>query len=176
MNVRERINWYRLRCAELQEQLDKAGGIARHEYWRLEYFRDPYLLLVSDAELKQRFFDVYQNMEEYNEEGLLGPDRRLLENQDETLFSAFAHLMEEIQARFGGLSQEYFEEGRERTERYRRDGEMLGVAMFRGKPIKQRGSIVKFTKKQFAEEMINDGKILLSPASFYADGSLLKSM
>jgi hypothetical protein len=176
MNVRERLNWYKLRYAELQEQLDKAGGIVRHEFWRLEYFRDPYLLFVSDAELKQRFFDVNQNMEEYNEEGLLSFDRRLLEKRDETLISAFAHMIEEIQARFGGLPQDFFEEGRERTERYRRDGEMLGVTMFRGKPIKHRGSIVKFTKKQFAEEMMNDGKILLSPASFYADGSLLKSM
>lgn len=176
MNTHERLSWYKIRLAELQAKIDVAGGLARHEFWRLEYYRDPYLLLISNAELKQRFFDVNQNMEEYDEDGRLGPDRRLLENRDYTLMSAFTHLMEEYQARFGGLRQELFEEAIERMQRYRRNGEMPGVTMFRGKPIKLRGSIVKFTKRQFAKKMMQNGEILLSPASFYADGSLLKSI
>lgn len=176
MNINDRLGWYNLRRTELQEKLDAAGGIARHDFWRLEYYRDPYLVLISDAELKQRFFDVFQNMEEFDERGRLGIDRRLIENRDETLLSAYTHLMEEDQSRFGGFRQELLEEAQKRMQRWRQDGEMLGVTMFRGKPIKLRGSIIKFTKKRFAQEMMENGTMQLSRATYYAERSLLKSM
>ena len=156
--------------------LTEKGGIPWHDFWRLEYFRNPYLLLVAEPELRQRFFDVNANMEEFDEEGRIGPDRRLIEKRDGTLFCAFTQFIEEYQARHGGMTSDLSVEGRARMERYFGSGEMRGVSMFRGRPLQIRGSIVKFTKQQFAADMLKHGAILLSPASYYSSGGLLKSM
>jgi hypothetical protein len=59
---------------------------------------------------------------------------------------------------------------------YFADGEPIGVKLFRNREVAPKQCLVKFTRKGFAEDMFKFGRIRISPASYYADGSLIKAV
>ena len=168
------MSWYEQRILEIEALDATKGGVPRHEYWRYEYYRNPYLLLVTDTELRQRFIDLHGNVVGLTEEGKIAPDPQVFEKKD-IIASGWTQAVEALNAR-GGLSQDLISDANREISKYFESGLPPGVQLFSGRPRILANSVVKFSKREFLEPMRNLGRIRLVPASFYSRGSLLKSM
>lgn len=174
MHIPDILNWYGIRAAELGKEMREKGGIERHQSWRLEYYENPYLLLVSDEELQQRFIDLHANVVELNEDGKIVP-HPMISHLDDLIWRNWTQAVEAFNSR-GGLQGDLIGKANTEIGKYFRDGEPPGVAMFKGMPRVLKDHIVKFSERKHLEPMLRFGRIRLLPASGYRNGNLLKSM
>lgn len=147
------LAYYRQRLDELEQEANQKGGmLPRHEWWRVEYYRNPYLLLVSDAELHDRFVDIMANSSFINKEGKISPTREMFSGRA-MLGSAFTHAIEAMNSR-GGVSFNSAQAGQRTLSKYFENGTPIGVRMFQDKPTVQGNSIVKFSKARYARALL----------------------
>lgn len=175
MDIEQTLSWYEHRKVEIQAEYEaNSGQLVRHEFWRLEYYNNPYLLLCSYEEIHQRFIDIFANVCGLTKEGKIAPYPDEMDG-DNAMFRAFTQILEACNSR-GGLQPDMIEKGRKEILKYFADGEPKGVRMFGDLPTKQSNTIVRYSSKKYLETMLDQGVIRLSPASAYSKGSLLKSM
>ncbi|MGJ5621022.1 hypothetical protein [Sulfitobacter sp. MF3-043] len=168
------LDWYRTRLSEYERIHKERGGLPRSDLWRAQYLQHPYLLLCSEVELRERWVDVFANTSTLTEEGKIGMDVGEL-TKPGSMTEAFTHMLEAFAAR-GGVEGDCVNMGTAELSKYFADGEPPGVAMFKDMPKRLNNSIVKFSRREFLEPMLKEGRLRLAPASYYARGSHLKSV
>jgi hypothetical protein len=174
LSIPDVLGWYERRKKEIEEALRANGGVPRYETWLYEYYKNPYLLLISDEELEDRFVDFHSNVVGLNAEGKLSPDVEALQT-DDIITSGWTQVTEALNGR-GGLMSDLLDRANSELTKYFDDGDPLGVKLFAGRPLVLENSIVRFSKKSHLQEMLHLGRFRLAPASSYSQDGLLKSV
>ena len=175
MQTEQALAWYDHRLAEIAKELKEKGSLPRHEFWQRRYYLNPYLLLCSEEELRERWNDIFANVATLTEEGKIGFDLDETKKSQGSMMEAFTHIVEACNSR-GGVQRDYIEMGRAELGKYFLSEPPPGVAMFRELPKRMSNCIVKFSRREFLKPMLHGGVVRLAPASFYAKGSHLKSV
>ncbi|NOD65694.1 MULTISPECIES: hypothetical protein [unclassified Ruegeria] len=168
------VDWYHRRLKDCDQAQRENGGLPRHEVWRAQYLQNPYLLLCSDEELRERWIDVFANTTILTEDGMIGMDPDEIKKPG-SMTEAFTHMLEACNAR-GGAEGDFIAMGNAEIQKYFEHGEPPGVSMFKGMPMRLKNCIVKFSRREFLEPMLREGRVRLAPASYYARGGHLKSI
>ena len=172
--VKSTFDWFSERAIELDSQAAKNGGtLPRHDIWRVEYYKNPYLLLESDETILERFADIFTNGMDLSVEGKITVTPMMEQNGRLSRF--FTEIIEETNWR-GILHSGSMPEVMEQLNAYFEDGTPLGVRMFASMPRVQKNCLFKFSKKEFVEDMYKYGRFRISPASYYSKGSLLRAV
>ena len=174
MDFLPRLNFFKEKLQRLeQEAKSNSGKMRSQDSWAAIYFRDPYMIRLTEAQLFERFCDIYSNLVEIDETGKLTPKPMRL--NDDALLRKWTHLLEETGSR-GGIKESLVAAANEQLQAYFADGAPPGVRLFSGVQRPKSPFLVKFSKKEFIEKMYYSGEIRVSPASLYSDGSLLHAM
>lgn len=148
-----------------RRRAEGGGSLPRSDWWRFEYACDPYLLGCPDDRLALRFHDVMTNQTELGREGLIG----LLPVDDANGFMRkFTHLLEEYGLR-GGLP--VWRDIPRQDVDYFADGGPIAARIFDGYEEPAGPILVKYGRREFVEPMLREGRIRISPASYYGDAS-----
>lgn len=167
------LDHLRVRFAEMQRRRagyewkseNAEGKLRRHEVWRHEYLRDPYLLGTTDERLAGRFRDIFINQTELGGNALIG----LLPVNTSDFMRKFTHLLEEYEARGGQPPAEVIQAARAPLSRYFENGPPIAVKMFDGYQPPQSPFLVKYGRREFLEPMLGEGRIRICPASYYSN-------
>ena len=151
---------------------ENKGMLPRHESWRHAYFRDPYLIRTSKEDLFNRTCDVFHNIAELDGLGKIAPTAGMM--NDAWLMQKFTHLIEEYGGR-GGVPVDLISAANEPLDKYFADGEPVGVRLFRNLEQPKGSNLVRFSRRKYLEDMFHNGRIMVSPASSYSNGSLLNA-
>jgi hypothetical protein len=166
--------WFKQREQELLKSADDNDGkLAAHDWWRVAYYRQPYLLLESNNAIIERFIDVFSNSIDITADGKISPTP-MIEN-DLRLSKLFTELIEETNWR-GIMTQDSIAMATEQINSYFLDGEPVGVKMFKNKTKTMQGRLLKFSKKEFITDIYKYGRLKISPASYYAKGSHIRAV
>lgn len=141
------------------------GKLQRHEVWRHEYLRDPYLLGATDERLAARFRDIFVNQTELGNNALIG----LLPADQSEFMRKFTHLLEEYQARGGQPPDEVISAARAPLLRYFENGPPVAVKIFEGYQPPAGRFLVKYGRREFLEPMLTKGRVRICQASYYND-------
>jgi|SynMetStandDraft_2_1070026.scaffolds.fasta_scaffold00018_11 hypothetical protein len=141
------------------------GRLRRHEVWRHEYLRDPYLLGATDERLAARFRAIFVNQTELGNNALIG----MLPIDQSDFMRKFTHLLEEYGARSGQPPAAVIDAAREPLLHYFENGPPAAVRIFDGyeKPVGR--FLVKYGKREFLGPMLSHGRVRICPASYYND-------
>lgn len=169
---RERLKWFKSRLAELDAQaVANDGKLSRSDHWRVTYYRDPYLIRAKDEDCLQRLCYIHHNQAYITEEGEIAPISVL--SEDSNLMRKFTAIMEEISLR-KGISDQLIQAVNKPLGKYFQNGRPIGVELFKGIFEPEKPYFVKFSeKKKFVEQMLEQGRFRVSPASLYSDSNLL---
>lgn len=168
---RERYKWFQERLRQLEaEAARNSGKLQRHDHWRLSYYRDPYFIRSTDDQYFHRFCDVFHNLVYLNELGQIAP-LDVLQN-DSMLMRKFAALMEEQSFRIA-ITGSLIQAANEPIGKYFDNDVPIGVKLFENIRQPKSPYLVKFSKREYVEQMLNTGTFRVSPASLYSSGSLL---
>lgn len=167
------VEQLRERYAQMQERRahfewkseNTEGRLKRHEVWRHEYLRDPYLLGATDERLAARFRDIFINQTELGSNALIG----VLQPYDSDFIRKFTHLLEEYGARGGEPPKAVIAEARAPLLRYFEHGPPIAARIFDGYRAPAAPFLVKYGRQQFLEPMLRHGRIRICPASYYSD-------
>ena len=172
--VKRRYEWFKQRERELEQEAQKNDGqLSRSDCWRYHYYKHPYLLLEKDDVVEERFVDVFSNAVDITVEGKISPAPMMTK---EGRFSIlFTELLEETGSR-GILTQDVIANATQQISSYFDGGVPLGVRMFGERTHIKDEWLVKYSKKQYVEEMYKYGRLRIAPASEYAKGSHLKAV
>lgn len=162
------------RVIELEsKRLQNQGSLAKHEWWRLAYYKQPYLLLEDDKVIVERFSDLFTNSLDINHEGKIGISPMM---EDDARFARlFTEIIEEARNR-GILHSSLTEEVKDQIQAYFEHGTPLGVEMFKGLEKTEDSWLLKFSQKEFINDMYKYGRFRISPASYYAKGSHIRAV
>lgn len=142
-------------------------NLPRHEQWRLEYRRRPYLAEASDSALDQRFKDVINNLATLTYEGKVG----ILPIGPEGIpwMILFTHILEEYERR-----KLNYPSGEDMPFPKPTATDLpKSVAALEKIQMPHRGqALVKLGKRNHMQELYEIGKIRISPAASYSDPSL----
>lgn len=138
--------------------------MARHEWWREQYNRDPYLEVLEGDSLLGRTTDVINNL------ALINGDLKLsmlpVADEGEFWMISWTHLLEEWGKR-GGIPM------RDDTVRIPDlDWPGLESATLQFDSLKDSGCLLRFGKKEHIREAHERGRFRIAPASSYNDPSL----
>jgi hypothetical protein len=164
MDLKDRLLWYERRLQEIGEE-SKAhdGKIKRHDFWRCEYYRRPYLAGATDDQIRARFCDVFFNVFDLDELGRFTPTAESF--VDARFFQRFTHLLEEYGGR-GGLPADVIRSARAPMLKYLDAQEPQRRAWLNSSAGQV---LVKYSKRQYLEETVRYGRLRVSPASYYND-------
>lgn len=166
--------WFRQREEELQRIAGNRGGkLPKHDWWRVAYYRQPYLLLESDDVIFDRFVDVFSNGLDITSEGKIAPTPMMA--NEGRMARLFTELIEETNWR-GILTQDSIQKANEQVKSYFADGLPPGVKMFKDRTEVTGSWLLKFSKKKYVTEMYKFGRLRISPASYYAKGSHIQAV
>jgi hypothetical protein len=169
-----KYDWFKERERQLTAQAESnAGRLRRHEWWRLSYYRHPYLMLETDDGIRNRFIDVFANTVDLSREGKIIP-QPMMANEGR-FAQVFTELIEETNAR-GILTREVVNEAVAPIRSYFSDGEPLGLRMFGDREHLPGQWLVKYSKRSHVEDMLKFGRFRIAPASEYAKASHIKAM
>lgn len=146
--------------------------MVRHEYWRAEYRKARYMEFLSQHDLEERTKYIISNMTVLSDEGRIS-----LHGINHTgiyWMQTWTHICEEFSLRFGPYPNG-FKDG------FIKNAEIVNPS-FPEKPkavsaiqsiggVKD-GSLYKFGKYKYLKSMYENGKIRITPASYYNDPSL----
>lgn len=169
------IGELRSRFAEMQSRRahyewkseNSEGRLKRHEVWRHEYLRDPYLLGATDERLAARSQDIFINQTELGSNALIG----MLPVDKSDFIRKFTHVLEEYGARGGEAPAQVIAAARAPLLRYFENGPPIAVKIFDGYQQPQSRFLVKYGRREFLEPMLHRGRIRICPASYYSDDS-----
>lgn len=172
--VKTTYEWFKQCERELGQEAERNNGqLERHMWWRYAYYKYPYLLLETDDAIKERFVDVFSNSLDITSEGKIAPTPMMM---NKGRFSAiFTELIEETNCR-GILTQDVTANATAQINSYFEGGVPLGVRMFRDITHVRDEWLVKYSKRQYIDEMYKYGRIRIAPASEYAKGSHIKAI
>lgn len=127
---KDTFDWWQQRVIELESKRSQnQGSLARHDWWRLAYYKQPYLLLEDDKDILERFSDLFTNSLDINHEGKIGCSPMM---EDDARFARlFTEIIEETNTR-GILHRDSMGEGKDQIQAYFENGTPLGVEMFKG--------------------------------------------
>lgn len=166
-------DWYKQRERELQAKAsNSAGRLERHNWWRYEYYKFPYLLLESSDAIEERFADVFANAVDLSIDGKIVLN---LVANDGWFGYIFTELIEETNWR-GLLTRDLIANATRPIGAYFQDGDPLGVRMFGDRKTLGGHGLVKYSKREFVEDMYRHGRFRISPASYYSKGGHLKAV
>jgi len=178
MTLNDRVKgvyeWFKQREKELHAEAAKnEGKLEKHNIWRLSYYNHPYLILEEDNIIKERFIDVFNNCVDINDEGKITPSPAM---EDDGRFSRiFTEIIEETNWR-GILTNNNMFDATDQIRTYYKDGTPIGVHAFKKYTNDNGQWLLKFSKKQYVDEMFRFGRFRISPASYYARGSHLRAV
>lgn len=146
--------------------------IPRHELWRRQYQKHPYMRHLSAVELEERFKDIFNLLMILTPEGKIGV--KAGNNFNETAWIKCTHVLAEMEDRYGPFPNGF-------RNGFIRKTDMVKPT-FPEPPISKSaidlaggvvaGRIYKFSKKQYINEMFHYGRFRIAPASYYSDPSL----
>jgi len=171
--VKSTFDWFSKRARELETQFARNGSLPRHEVWRGEYYSSPYMLLETDETILRRFVDIFTNSFDLSIDGKITPTPMM--ERDARFSKFFTEIIEETNWR-GILHKGSMQPAFEQINAYFKDGEPLGVRMFKTLPKEQKNHLFKFSNKEFVEDMYEYGRFRISPASYYSKGSHLRAV
>lgn len=168
------FDWWQQRAIELESISQKnQGSLPRHDWWRLAYYKQPYLLLEDDQVILDRFSDLFTNSLDISHEGKIGVSPMM---EDDARFARlFTEIIEETNTR-GILHRDSMGAGKDQIQAYFENGTPLGVEMFKGIEKTEENWLLKFSQKEFVDDMYKFGRFRISPASYYAKGSHLRAV
>jgi hypothetical protein len=165
LDLHQRLNWYAERSQKIEaEAVRNAGKVPRHELWRLNYYRHPYLLRTEEETLWRRFIHIMSNNWEITKSGQLG--FRSSDTVDPSIGEKFTQIIEEWNGR-GGSPIDPNREMQKYMGRYFSEDEPIGVKLFLNFNQPKRPILVKYSKREYLEPMLYKGEIRISPASSY---------
>lgn len=146
--------------------------ITRHELWRRQYRERPYIKHLSDTELEERFKDIFNLLITLNSDGKIGA--RAGKDLDKVMWEKQTHILTEMEDRHGPFPNGF-------TNGFVKEANIVQPTF--PLPPKSKtaidaiggilaGSIYKFSKKKYINEMYQEGKFRIAPASYYNDPSL----
>ncbi|AQS38565.1 hypothetical protein Sps_03438 [Shewanella psychrophila] len=166
--------WFKKRIFELKKEAQSSGGrIVREDIWRCEYYRNPYLLLEEDETIQERLADVFTNSLDIGANGKISVTPMI--DNDARFGRLLIELIEETNWR-GILKEGSIGYASEQLNAYYSNGMPLGVKMFDKLTIEPENCLLKFSKKQYVEDMLKYGRFRISPASYYSKGSHIKAI
>lgn len=143
---------------------EQPGRLARHEMWRHMYLARPYLIGSDDDRVAQRFRDVFLNVMEIEPNGKLGP---VPLTETDVYMQTFTHMLEEYDARAGGLPMNLIQAARKPVWRYFEHGAPIGFTMFEGYNAPDTPVLVKYGQRKYLEPMFCSGNLRLANAELY---------
>jgi hypothetical protein len=166
------FDWWQQRAIELESKKKvNQGALSRHDWWRLAYYKQPYLLLEDDQVILDRFSDLFTNSLDISHEGKIGMSPMM---EDDARFARlFTEIIEETDTR-RILHRDSMGAGKDQIQAYFENGTPLGVEMFKGIEKTEEDWLLKFSQKEFVDDMYRFGRFRISPASYYAKGSHLR--
>lgn len=142
--------------------------VSRQEFWEMHYRQDRYLLHLTDDELAQRINDVMNNFMTLTEDEKIG--FLSVEEQGDSWYASFAHLMEECRLRQTGVPVQRIKEWHHPN--YDWPGVGNAAEAFKQMKLTPGEYLIKYSKLPFVEAALKRGEIRISPASSYDDPSL----
>jgi len=178
--VQVSVDHIRVRLAEIEARkafLEKKSStpperLRRHEVWRHDYLSYPYLIGAPRDRVAKRFCDIFMNTGELMPNGKLGPHDFVI---DDNWTAKFTHMLEEYGSR-GGTPSDVIANARAPFVRYFENGAPVAMRMFEGYEPPASPFLVKYGRKEFLEPMLREGRLRISPASFYSDSNLIASV
>lgn len=168
--LKERVQIVNARRRDLEQKATRQnGGLTHQETWEHEYASFPYLLGAPDKRLGSRFKDVFINQTELNPDAKIG---LLPIGEEHRFMPKFTHLMDEY--RFRGLEhppREVIASARGPAMKYLEDGGPIASKIFREYEAPTIPFTVKYGRREFLEPMLREGRLRISPASYYNDAS-----
>lgn len=145
------------------------GRLQRHEVWRHAYLSYPYLIGAPEERVAARFRDIFINQNELGSNVKIG---MLPVDSDQSFMAKFTHMLEECDARYGGMPDaSVVQEARKPLLRYFENGPPIAVSIFDGYTPPQSPFLVRYSRREFLEPMLREGRIRICPASYYNDES-----
>lgn len=167
-------DFYKKREIELVDRAKLNGNkLKRSDVWRLNYYKKPYLLLQSNEVILDRFTDVLSNTHEISSEGkifLTG-----MSKNGPNFYALQTEVLEETNWR-GVLSKNSMVGRTRDLNEYFLEGNPPGMKMFNSQTKFKRDWLIKFSQRQFIDEMYKFGRIRVCPASYYSKGSHIKAV
>lgn len=170
---RREANW-RLGASHYRHLVETNGALPRSDWWRYAYCQTPYLMLASNDYLAKRWIDQFHNNTRLTAAGHLVP-REDFADASGMFGPLFTHIFMEYQNR-GGVPEAVITEGNSQLSKYFRNGDPIGVGLFKKYPETLDNVIVKFGERKHIEAMLREGEVRITPSNFYSRGSLLKAM
>jgi len=162
---RNDLRYYREVAAFLDAKA-KANGdkLNLYERWRLHYCNKPYLFFETDAELLQRAFDAANNVHFLGESGKIEA-RSPIDKHWFQAWQTFQETVEEMTRR--GIHYSEIMRGKNNFAPYFKHGEPIGMKLLDGVDFRQFEMLLKFSKREYVQDMLNYGRFRISPASSY---------
>ncbi|WP_170397631.1 hypothetical protein [Ruegeria arenilitoris] len=166
--------YYKQRERELTEEASKNGNnLPLHMMWRLQYYRNPYLILETDEKILERFGDLFSNILGISKECKIEMTPGM--QGDARLVRYFTEIIEETNWR-GILTPEATKGAASPIGEYFKGGTPLGCQMFGDREHVPNEWVVKYSKAEYVQDMYRFGRFRISPASDYSKGSYIKAI
>lgn len=166
-------SFYKYREEDILRSFVQGKGVPKYESWLYEYYKDPYLILESDKVILDRYTDLMSNLADISTDCKIVPDPGM--QNDAKLMRMFGDIIQETNWR-QLLSSDLPAAIANPISLYFSDGEPVGCRMFGNLHYPPGQCLVKYTQREFAEEMLRFGRFRISPASEYSRGSYIKAI
>lgn len=165
---------FKSRLLELMNQAQNNGGkLPNHQWFRVNYYKNPYLILETDQNIEDRFRDIYINTIDLSPEGKIVPDPMMANNH--RLAQLFTEVIEETNWR-GNLTNDVVRSANAVVSGYFTERPPLGCRMFGDRTSLPGECLVKYSKAEYVRDMLKYGRFRISPASEYSKGSHIKAI
>lgn len=131
------------------------------------------MILEADQAIQERFTDIFVNSIDLDKDGKVTPSGMM--RDDARLAELFTQIIEETNWR-GALTEGLMKDTSKPIKAYFADGVPLGVRMFGSMDHLPGRWLVKYSKREYVEDMQRFGRFRISPASEYAKGSYIKAI
>ena len=159
------LTYYQAIATSIEARVKSNGGRANlQQNWRFNYCKKPYLFFATDEEVKQRAYDAANNAHYLGESGKIEA-RSPIDQQWSRSWQTFQDAIEEMTRR--GIHPREILNGKEQFAQYFRDGRPMGPALLEGINFDLFGKLLKFSKREYVQDMLNHGRFRISPAASY---------
>lgn len=173
-DTKRAYNLYLERIREYDNEKSVRGGqLALQDCWKYAYYKSPYLLLEEDETIKERFSDVFTNGFEISEEGKMSFTP--MSGNDHQFSKLLTEMLEEMNWR-GIISSDLKGSSKDQVQAYFSGGIPKGVKLFEGVKNTSNNWLLKFSQREYVEDMYKFGRFRISPASYYSKGSHIRAM
>ena len=143
----------------------------RHEWWRLQYREDRYLEALDGEALRQRTNDVFENTIIVNEDLKVGV--RSVGAEGEYWIVGWTHVLEEWEHR---VHDHFYGIDKNVIPHLHWPGVEGAISPFKLSRQQYPSVIVKYGKTSYLRALLEEGEILIKPASSFDDASLNRAI